>query len=217
MKANTIRYQPARRRVWEREMGAQRGAEGADALSSHPFKFAHEGGEDEAGEGGKETEMFATGKVRDFARLFIPGFPHIPASWKALASLATQERGEGWGRKRNGRMDREDFSFSLRFGANLSARQWLRIFLFVFFFRVFWGEFWLVLDLLFGVSGILVGVRFVSKRIRNELKVMEEEAEDFIRLLSRYWPSFCGQPFARWLLVKFRLEGSTSFQGFHDK
>lgn len=175
------------------------------------------GGEDEAGEGGKETEMFATGKVRDFARLFIPGFPHIPASWKALASLATQERGEGWGRKRNGRMDREDFSFSLRFGANLSARQWLRIFLFVFFFRVFWGEFWLVLDLLFGVSGILVGVRFVSKRIRDELKVMEEEAEDFIRLLSRYWPSFCGQPFARWLLVKFRLEGSTSFQVFHDK
>lgn len=55
----------------------------------------------------------------------------------------------------------------------------------------------MVLDLLFGVSGILVGVRFVSKRIRNELKVMEEEAEDFIRLLSRYWPSFCGQPFAR--------------------
>lgn len=38
-------------------------------------------------------------------------------------------------------MDREDFSFSLRFGANLSARQWLRIFLFVFFFRVFWGNF----------------------------------------------------------------------------
>lgn len=66
-----------------------------------------------------------------------------------------------------------------------------------FFFRVFWGEFLLVLDLLFGVSGILVGVRFVSKRIRDELKVMEEEAEDFIRLLSRYWPSFCGQPFAR--------------------
>lgn len=55
----------------------------------------------------------------------------------------------------------------------------------------------MVLDLLFGVSGILVGVRFVSKRIRDELKVMEEEAEDFIRLLFRYWPSFCGQPFAR--------------------
>lgn len=44
-------------------------------------------------------------------------------------------------------MDREDFSFSLRFGANLSARQWLRIFLFVFFFRVFWG--------------ILIGIGFI--------------------------------------------------------
>lgn len=44
-------------------------------------------------------------------------------------------------------MDRVDFSFSLRFGANLSARQWLRIFLFVFFFRVFWG--------------ILIGIGFI--------------------------------------------------------
>lgn len=45
-------------------------------------------------------------------------------------------------------MDREDFSFSLRFGANLSARQWLRIFLFVFFFSGFLG-------------GILIGIGFI--------------------------------------------------------
>lgn len=93
-------------------VGAQRGAERALTRSVptrsnlHTGRARTRGGEQGEGEGGKETEMFATalrrlGKVRDFARLFIPGFPHVLKS-PCFPSYAGKGVRMGGGRKRDG-------------------------------------------------------------------------------------------------------------------
>lgn len=67
--------------------GAERSREGADALGSHPFKFAHGEGEDERGEQGRERvekrQRCLPRRFADWGRsVTLPGFlyPGFPTS-----------------------------------------------------------------------------------------------------------------------------------------
>lgn len=119
------------------------------------------------------------------------------------------------------------FLFSLRFGANLSARQ-CKIFLFVEIVPSLFGFFLLlllseisilVLDLLYhGVWQL--GRGFVSKRIHNELKVGYEGGRQRRILFGCYLvtgPVFAGNYLLVDSLLNFARRVVQVFQVFHDK